>query len=114
MVDDLIYITNIIDTIFSKVNATRKRLPNDTDEEHVVLHFLDDYTEHVTGGQNEHQFMQLEPFIAMLGEHDDLREKLVALGKMLEKAECDFTCLGDKLTEILNESITRMFAHTEL
>lgn len=80
----------------------------------MVLHFLDDYTAHVSGG-SEHKFMELEPFISMLGKHDDLREKLIDLGNKLERAECDFTCLGDHLTEILNESMERMMQqHSEL
>ena len=59
--------------------------------------------------------MELEPFITMLGEHDDIREKLITLGHLLERAECDFTCLGNHLTEILNESMERMLKmHTEL
>lgn len=89
-------------------------MPPDTDEEHVVLHFLDDYTTHVTGGLSEHKFMELEPFITMLSQHDDIREKIVELGKSLERAECDFTCLGNNLTEILNESMERMMRHEEL
>lgn len=89
------------------VNTTKAKLSPGTDEEHVVLHFLDDYTSHVSGS-DEHKFMELEPFISMLGAHDDLREKLVALGNLLERAECDFTCLGDKLAEILSEAMERM------
>jgi hypothetical protein len=88
-------------------------LPADTDEEHVVLHFLDDYTAHVTG-HNDHKFMELEPFIAMLNEHDDLREQLVDLGKKLERAECDFSCMGDNLGVILNKAMHRMLKHDEL
>lgn len=88
-------------------------MPADTDEEHVVLHFLDDYTAHVSGG-TEHKFMELEPFISMLGKHDDLRERLVELGKLLERAECDFTCMGEHLTDILNKAMDRMMQHTEL
>ena len=78
------------------------------------MHFLDDYTTHVTGGQSDHKFMELEPFISMLGKHDDLREKLIDIGKMLERAECDFTCLGNHLTEFMNESMTRLMQHSEL
>lgn len=96
------------------VNATRSRLPSTTDEEHVVLHFLDDYAAHVSGSNNEHRFMDLEPFINMLGKHDDLREKLIDLGNKLEKAECDFNCLSEHLTVILNESMERMMRHDEL
>lgn len=77
------------------------------------MHFLDDYTAHVSGG-TEHKFMQLEPFIAMLGKHDDLREQLIELGKKLERAECDFTCMGDNLGTILNKAMERMMQHTEL
>jgi hypothetical protein len=99
---------------YQLVNATRKRLPADTDEEHVVLHFLDDYTEHVSGGSTQHKFMQLEPFISMLSKHDDLREQLVELGKKLKRAECDFSCMGDNLGVILNKAMERMVSHTEL
>lgn len=58
--------------------------------------------------------MELEPFIAMLGEHDDLREKLVDLGNRLERAECNFTCMGDHLTDFMNESMERMMKRDEL
>lgn len=97
------------------VNSTKSKLPANTDEEHVVLHFLDDYTNHVTGGKNDHKFMELEPFIDMLGKEDDLKVRLVELGKMLERAECDFTCLGDHLTKFMNDSFERLTAqHSEL
>lgn len=55
--------------------------------------------------------MELEPFIDMLGKHDDLKLKLVELGKMLERAECDFTCLGDHLTKFMNDSFDRLTQH---
>lgn len=58
--------------------------------------------------------MELEPFINLLAKHDHLRESLIDLGRKLERAECDFTCLGEHLTEILNESMERMMQHTEL
>lgn len=58
--------------------------------------------------------MELEPFIDMLSKEDDLKVKLVELGKMLEKAECDFTCLGEHLTHIMNESMERLMPHQEL
>lgn len=97
------------------VNKTKSNLPAETDEEHVVLHFLDDYTAHVTGDTNDHKFMTLEPFISMLGKEDELKVKLVELGKKLERAECDYTCLGDQLTQILNDSIDKLSGgHTEL
>lgn len=96
------------------VNSTRSKLPATTDEEHVVLHFLDDYTTHVTGGKSDHKFMELEPFINMLSKEDDLKVKLVELGKMLEKAECDFSCLGDHLTNFMNESFERLTQRVEL
>jgi len=100
---------------YNPVNKTKSSLPEGIDEEHIVLHFLDDYTAHVTGGQSDHKFMELEPFIAMLSKEDDLKLKLVELGKQLEKAECDFTCLGDNLTLFMNESMERLTAmHTEL
>lgn len=96
-------------------NSTRSKLPPNVDDEHVVLHFLDDYTTHVTGGKSDHKFMELEPFINMLNKEDDLKIKLVELGKMLEKAECDFTCLGDHLTQFMNESLERLLSpHEEL
>lgn len=79
-----------------------------------MLHFLDDYTTHVTGGKNDHKFMELEPFLSMLGKEDDLKVKLVELGNMLERAECDYTCLSGQLTELLNEAIVRMTKHEEL
>lgn len=89
-------------------------MPSDTDEEHVVLHFLDDYTSHVTGGNSDHKFMELEPLLSMLGKEDDLRHRLVELGKKLENAECDFTCLGDHLTQFMNDSFERLSAHADL
>lgn len=57
--------------------------------------------------------MALEPFISMLKAEDDLKKRLVELGKLLEKAECDFTCLGQHLTDFMNESLDRMM-RTEL
>lgn len=74
----------------------------------MVLHFLDDYTTHITGGQSDHKFMQLEPFIDMLSKEDTLKMKLVELGRLLERAECDFSCLGDRLTQFMNDSMERM------
>lgn len=105
---------NKLSLILTSVNSTRDRLPEGTDEEHVVLHFLDDYTEHVTGGKSDHKFMELEPLLHMLGKEDDLKMKLVELGKMLEQAECDFTCLGDHMTKFMNDSFERIVAHIEL
>jgi len=105
---------NLLKISFHPVNATRARLPATTDEEHVVLHFLDDYTSHVTGSNNDHKFMQLEPFIDMLGKHDDLKNKIIDLGAKIERAECDFTCLGDHLTDILNDAMERMLKRDEL
>lgn len=77
------------------------------------MHFLDDYTAHVSGS-SDHKFMELEPFISMLNKHDDLREELTNLGKLLEKAECDFSCMGEHLKNILNKAMERMMQHTEL
>lgn len=79
-----------------------------------MLHFLDDYTSHVTGGQDDHKFMALEPFVEMLSKEDELKKRLVELGKMLERAECDFTCLGDHLTNFMNDSLERLMQHEEL
>lgn len=105
----------LTDLHMPKVNQTRAKLPADTDEEHVVLHFLDDYTAHVNGGKSDHKFMELEPLLSMLGKEDDLRVKLIEVGKLLEKAECDFSCLGRHLTEFMNESFKRMTGgHVEL
>lgn len=58
--------------------------------------------------------MELEPFINMLSKEDDLKVKLVELGKMLEKAECDFSCLGDHLTSFMNDSFERLTQRLEL
>lgn len=58
--------------------------------------------------------MQLEPFLNMLSAEDDLKKKLVELGDKLEKAECDFTCLGSHLTEFMNEAMQRMMGREEL
>lgn len=57
--------------------------------------------------------MALEPFISLLNKQDDLKKRLVELGKLLEKAECDFTCLGEHLTEFMNDTLERMM-RTEL
>lgn len=109
-------LTQTIDDITTNsVNSTRSKLPADTDEEHVVLHFLDDYTTHVTGGKSDHKFMELEPFIKMLNKEDDLKVRLIELGRMLASAQCDFTCLGDHLTKFMNDSLERLMApHEEL
>ena len=96
-----------------RFNATRAKLPPETDEEHIVLHFLDDYTAHVSG-HDDHKFMELEPFISMLGKHDDLRERLVEFGKMLERAECNFDCMSSHLTEFMNDAMERLVKHDEL
>lgn len=96
------------------VNKTKSELPADTDQEHVVLHFLDDYTSHITGGQSDHKFMELEPLINMLSKEDDLKKRLVEIGKLLERAECDFTCLGDHLTQFMNDSMERLMPRDEL
>lgn len=72
------------------------------------MHFLDDYTAHVSGDPSDHKFMALDPFISLLSKEDDLKKRLVELGKLLEKAECDFTCLGQHLTDFMNDTLDRM------
>ena len=101
---------------FAAVNDIKKKLSKDTDEVHIVIHFLDDYTRHMGDhtATPEHSFMTLEPFVKMLEKEDDLKDQLLALGKKLENEECDFSCLGDSLTGFMNESLNRITAHVEL
>lgn len=95
-------------------SKVKEKLPPDTDEAHIVLHFLDDYTHHVTGGDGEHSIMDLAPFLSLLEKEKEVRDKIVKLGTLVESGECDFTCLGDYLTKFMNESIEKIVAHMEL
>ncbi|KAG9508925.1 Solute carrier family 35 member G1, partial [Fragariocoptes setiger] len=74
-------------SLSTRYNETRKRLPTDMDDAHVVMHFLDDYTQHMSGGKTEHSFMKLTPLLEILVREEELKQKLVDLGKKLEFEE---------------------------